>query len=263
MNKRPFGVEIECGSNRYSYYDVEQLLCDNGLENWAEMEVDCDGSGIEIRSPILVGRKGMNELEKVFNLLNENNFYTGREDGMHVHHDVSDLDVEDIHRIAVSWYNNQNHIHTMVDRYRVENRWCPALRVSDLEMIEREIAHKRSGTNDNVLDYYHPNRVCYEKYRALSLNARQYHDTIEIRLHEGTLNFERAKAWIQFGQTFISRIAEKHTEPIEPKKSLRSLFAAIKPYKAAREYYLSPPAPLPLFNDAAVREALALENAYS
>lgn len=196
MNNRAFGVEIECQTPGYGYDGAKNLLNENGFHAWAD-NVYHDGSEIEIPSPILRGAQGFAELKAVMDLLVANDFTTTYRDGMHVHHDTRDLSLHDVKRIAQSWKNNQIVINTFVDPYRLGCDWCKNLTNEDIAAIQNEIDEEPYASEE------------HEKYKSLSLANRSYTGTIELRLHEGTLDFEKARAWILFGQAFISNVASR------------------------------------------------------
>lgn len=224
-NQRNFGVEIECDSNGLGTQGVRHILRNNGFSNWAE-NIYHDGSDVEIPSPILSGSKGLSELKSVMNLLKKHGCSTTSADGMHVHHDVKDLNLRQIHTIAETWMINQPLIHSLVDVHRVANRWCRDLRREDLVAIENEI---KLPPVPNA-------RYEHDKYKSLSVASRVDYGTLEIRLHEGTLDFEKARGWILFGQAFITNIA-KMKKPVKY-TSVEEMLVSTKVYKVGRETLL-------------------------
>lgn len=222
MRSRGFGVEIECGvSSRHhnadeyhkrfeqrhgtgydryddSFYDetyARMLVddwCSRGLisAEWGEL-FGWDGTLIELRSPILKGPSGFKELRKVMNLLLDHGGYVTEEDGLHIHHDAPEFvrNQELVLALVESWYENNEHIYNLVHRDRVDGWASPAWH-------EHDVARLQEGS-----DYYNFGR------KDLNINALRKHGSIEIRLHQGTLSFEEAEAWIRFGQAFINKIA--------------------------------------------------------
>ena len=240
MSNRAFGVEIECLSP-YSgaYYDDEDYCCEecsggdsvnqtqillenNGFDAWAELTTDdCSlpYNGVEIKSPPLVGVEGFKELKKVFTLLNNNGFDVDESCGMHVHHDAPDFleDFSLIERLVKSWMENQEVIDTMVDPYRVNNDHCEPWEEYDYN----EIVSKQSWN--------------YGPRGALNISSLEYHGTIEIRQHEGTLNYEEAESWIKFGQSFIDSVRGRKN-PIPKLSDEELLLKRIKVAKNASKF---------------------------
>lgn len=192
---RRFGVEIECnfpgGAN-----EARRVLIKNGFNGWAD-RAEYEGSlaretGVEIRSPILRGRAGLNELKKVYELLNEHGFWMDNRCGMHVHHDAPEWqkgkNKELIRKFFLSWYHNQHHINKLVDPSRLNNGYCRQLTEYDLDYIMSSY----SGLGD----------------KAKSVNFRNLRTkgTIEIRQHQGTTDYDEAESWIIFGKKFIRHV---------------------------------------------------------
>jgi Putative amidoligase enzyme len=203
MRNRAFGVELEFDSNGLDMDGVARVLRNEfdrrGMRRWYFRDrMDYDGSEIELKTPILRGPKGFKTLEVVMNTLSENGCFTTENDGLHVHHDAPEFvnNIDNCIRIVKSWRANRHLIYQFVARDRVYDNWsgeegrywaCPAWTdqsINDLERT-RELVH-----------YYR---------NDLNLCSLPYKGSIEIRLHEGTLDYQEAKSWIMFGQSFINR----------------------------------------------------------
>ena len=238
MRNRAFGVEIECGydgdGNRIEPPDcicewdedgdlivgdhcqrccgcwegsdegsdegvdfATELLYANGFSHWAEQNIHSDGSGVEIPSPILCGREGLNELRRVMALLRDNGFYTSEEDGLHVHHDAPEFVEDDslVARLVELWEENLPVIDRFVADYRQGgNYWA-------CNSYQREDSYAHSWARFKETKSLGDIRL--DKFRSLNVTALDEHGTVEFRLHEGTLNFDEAAAWIHFGQEFL------------------------------------------------------------
>jgi hypothetical protein len=244
MRDRAFGVEIECGYNgdgdagppdcdclynedTDSYesesghcvaccgcYDgetslgceeAERLLASNGFGEWTH-DIHQDGSGVEIPSPILRGVEGLYELREVMQLLSRNGFYTTPEDGMHVHHDAPEFvkDPELTARLVELWEENL----PIIDRFVAEHRrggtyWaCNSYRLMGPSYEEAWRKFKESKSLDDLYA---------DKFRSLNITPLRYHGTVEFRLHQGTLDFDKAAAWIKFGQGLLDRAVQRKT----------------------------------------------------
>lgn len=204
MNERRFGVEIECGrdySDESSTGRARRLLQRAGLDHWAETNIHSDGSGCEIPSPILQGRKGFAELKQVMDLLVADGFFTGRPDGMHVHHEASEWrnNTPLIAHTIELWEANLALVRRFVDPRRATSAWCMSHNDGEIypdQPVYREAWEEFKLTKD-------PEKIRGTKYRALNTRALTHKGTIEIRLHEGTLNYNKAAAWVRFGQAFL------------------------------------------------------------
>jgi len=204
VRDRRFGVEIEFDSNGLGRSGVTRILRDafdkNGLRRWNFLgRMHHDGSDLELKTPILRGKDGFNKLKIVMDTLYENCDVT-KDDGFHVHHDAPEFtyNVDNCIRLVKSWRANSHLIYQFVDPYRTNleregGHWaCPAWTDSHLKEMERKKLIPNWDRND------------------LNLCALQEHGSIEIRLHEGTLDYFEAESWIKFGQRFIDRVL-KHS----------------------------------------------------
>lgn len=211
VSERRFGVEIECGVRNKRPLDIQSLFEDNGLLNWS---VGSDGSGIEARTPILQGEEGFETLWKAMELLTEHEAFTTREDGMHVHHDGPEFiwDIDKQIKLAKSWVYNQAYILDFVDKSkRRMNSYCRLWNETDLFEMERVKVNPYQGRGRP----------------SLNLHALQAHGSIEFRLHEGTLDFTQARAWIEFGQALMDFCA-KEDEHLPKAKSHQDLLEMVK-----------------------------------
>jgi hypothetical protein len=234
VRDRTFGVEIECIVDGYGYSEPEhtcvwdedtdeyftedgehccacegctdeddsELACDftsrllrsNGFSSWCDY-IHPDGSGVEIPSPVLQGVDGLNELREVMELLKRNGFYTTEADGLHVHHGAEDFLSNEVlmARLVEMWEENLPHIHRLVNRSRRHNDYCASrieLTPTAWEKFKRD---KRLAS------------LGYGRFFGLAIRSQ----TVEFRLHQGTLDFEKAAAWIQFGQEFLEMTKRK------------------------------------------------------
>lgn len=224
MNNRKFGVEIECGlkdvdertyestySYGYSYPDPEgtarRILTDAGFKcgyGKGQFDIGRDGTDIEVRTPPLQGIEGLRTLYVVMTTLSKNGGYVTRSDGMHVHHDapefVGEKGEENRVKILRSWEDNEHLIEKFVEPWRRGYDCCPKVKKPTL-----------NGYYNDYYDYYDGERA------AMNLLALEEHGTIEIRLHQGTLDPNEAIAWIKFGQYFIDTVLRRKTHLTESK----------------------------------------------
>jgi Putative amidoligase enzyme len=202
VTRRKFGVELEHGNRDRGHTTVLNELKKKGFPTGDRGRVraflpptcytsTADGTGVEIRTPALQGLSGLEELERVITLLKELGGYTTSADGMHVHHQARDYygKWEKIEAISDSWVDNRALIAGFVNKYRWTSGSCPAI---DKVRVARAVKEKRYAFMRN----------------DLNLAALPYHGTIEIRLHEGTLDPQKAVAWVVFGQAFIGTVSK-------------------------------------------------------
>jgi hypothetical protein len=195
MTNRRFGVEIECGSTRLGPGGVgARLLTCRGLRSFAK-DVGADGSGIEIRSPKLRGEKGLARLERLYATLQTPTFscYTANVDGAHVHHDAPEFkgNWDLIEKLLRSWRNNEPYTFKFLPERRTVR--APLTRVRNSygftdEAFESRLKEKRIGAFGRT---------------SLNVSPLKSYGSVEFRQLEGTFNFDRVRAWIEFGQQFL------------------------------------------------------------
>jgi hypothetical protein len=240
LTQRRFGVEIECGFRHQGGRNtVSANLRKKGIK---PLSVGHDGSGVEVRSPILKGQKGLDWLHECMDALLEMGCYVTDSDGMHVHHEgnpgyqkLVPLPVVKVHRkpdlptpvrnarirrkkvvsplacvrLATSWNNNDKLIDKLVAPRRRNGmlHCCGKTWRQEDNLKGLEGGKVDAGGRMADLSMYH-------------LGSTK--GTIELRLHEGTLDFEEAEAWIRFGQAFLNKLA-KEKSAIAPQESLEAL----------------------------------------
>ena len=221
MSNRPFGVEIECytpNPEQDVYGDycdgvaaAACLLHDNNFSSWSSLvssDESLDEGGAEIKSPVLYGQTGFDELKSVVNLLNANQYYVESDCGLHVHLDAPEFENNPklIVKTAKSWNKNQELINNMVADWRINNDHCEIWEGRDVEHLEKCL-------RDNIgLDA--------TLRGSINFGSLPYHGTIEIRQHEGTLNYEEIESWVKFCQAFVDSMTGKEVRKISTEELL-------------------------------------------
>lgn len=223
MSNRAFGVEIECyapvgcddeyegacNGVDFSY----ELLVDHGYHSWANLvsadDSLYDGYGAEIKSPILVGEPGFTELRNVMGLLRSNDYYVDDSCGLHVHLNCPEWENNPklIIKTVRSWMKNQELISNMVDPSRHNNDYCPVWYEDDFNSLKEDIEKNWFYIGDTLRG-------------SINVGALSAHGSIEIRQHEGTLNYEDASSWIKFCQAFIDSMTGKEVRAISTEELL-------------------------------------------
>lgn len=205
ISARTFGVEIECGHDTHHWESTERLFKREGFplgrnKGWS---FGHDGSGIEVRTPILKGEKGYREVIRAMDLLADNDFWVSRRDGMHVHIGAAFLekDEEACKRLVRSWYQNQALIMAMCSSHRKAWGSCPTIKAGE---------HNTVGQKDPRYTASAHWKGKYWGHRsALNLQSIPLRKTVEFRLHEGCIDPGKAIPWIQFCQKFVDYAAQE------------------------------------------------------
>jgi hypothetical protein len=193
---RKFGIEFEFAMpirsdlSRWSSTRTNafrNLLTENGL---ADFNIGHDGSEWEVRTPPLSGPNGFKRVKRFLEVILENGGYVTGADGLHVHHDAPEFigNTPLTVKLVESWLRNQNEIMKMVHSRRNNSSACPIWNWEAIDNLKIERISER---------------------RNLNVRALQEHGTIEVRLHEGTLDYEEVFSWVRFGQAFIGNAVKE------------------------------------------------------
>jgi len=204
LGARTFGVEIEFTSTtiRRAALAIRQagLACGGYTSQRGAWKVVSDGTpGVagEAVSPVLRGAEGIRQVQIVCEALRNAGARVARCSGLHVHHGVSDLRLDDWKALYRNWANSERAIQGLVAPSRRTNHFCSPL-------DRRAVARMESLRS---LDSHGIGSVSGTAYRSRfrSLNTRSYpnHGTVEVRLHQGTTDARKILAWVEFGQAMI------------------------------------------------------------
>lgn len=179
-------IMLECddcnGQGKFKDDDGEMHVCDScGGDGYHTVDCsDCDGSGYieggetDCEAVICAPEnkiKGV--LKKLLTIINEDaEGYVNKSCGLHVHLDMRNRNVSKSYRRL---FHNKEFLFKMLPDSRLfENRYCQPNEHSSF------ISEKKREDR-----YLHFNPTAYDKYR-----------TLEIRMHTGTINYNKITNWI-------------------------------------------------------------------
>ena len=174
---RRYGIELETHScDNYSSYNHAAWGCKD----------DYSIAGKEFCSTILHGNDGLAAVDDICDYANRNGWTVDYRCGYHLHLDMSKENVDGLKAIALAYHTT----------YKV---W------RDFVDLERSYNHHTGPLTIELGEYLKPNDI--EDWRLLVISqartrwanwqAYQEHRTLEIRLHEGTLDGGRVKNWVR------------------------------------------------------------------
>lgn len=260
VSDRRFGIEIECGAPG-GPAAVEDALEENGFlvrKYWAGKRpvrmngwksalgywtVDADGSGVECRTPPLQGERGLEVVYEVMDIILGMGGYVTTADGMHVHFEGLDY-IEDRGAVATlleTWADNESIIEQMVSPERWNRGAC--YRHDDLKRKAKAL--KETGNDDGLRGRGALNVAGILRNIELRDLPEQAHrryeytpkPTVEIRLHQGTLDADQATAWVRFGQRLLDSVMERR-RPIMTCASVPQLLYNLRlPEDVRRQLY--------------------------
>lgn len=217
LTNRTYGIEIEFfGVTREVVAQkCQELGVDARVENynhtnrtWWKIVTDssvtstgCNNSynhGNEIVSPILEGEDGLEQLRKVCEALEAVGAKVDKTCGIHVHHGIGDLNLEQIKNIYRVYNKYENVIENMMPKSRrktANNRYCKPL----AEYIERI---EGASTIEDL------RWVLHDRYRTVNFQSYVKYSTIEFRQHSGSTDFEKISSWVLLTQMMVEKSKE-------------------------------------------------------
>lgn len=169
-------------------------------DSWKVVPDGSLNAGAEIVSPILNASR-LNEGAKVAKILTKAGARVTSSTGYHIHIGYDAFRPagdgvtghDNLSRFVLNYYAVHHAFGALVAPSRLQNRrFC---RVLDREAAEGEAQWVRDGN----LGSRHGDR-----YQSLNLEALTRHGTVEVRLHQGTLNGVKAVAWVQLMTALIN-----------------------------------------------------------
>lgn len=225
---RTFGVEVECG-HPDGWEGVARLFRASDCSR--EWSIGSDGSGVEARTPILSGLSGFKELKKGMNLIRSTGGYVTNQDGLHVHHGAEELigNKELAVLLVKSWSANSDVIEKFVRANRCGGTaYNPRWSIGHIRQLEQATPDSR----------YRCGWTPVGPRGALNLGSLEEHGTVELRVFEGTLDYDIAEAWVRFGQRFVNEVLKnKKLLPRYTKED--SLLKRVRVAKKAQERLLA------------------------
>jgi hypothetical protein len=239
---RRFGVEIETGSTDRNA--IVAALRAEGLAATMSHEtrqghwyVKMEHCGSELVSPPVSGEDGREQVRRACHALRTAGAMVNHACGLHVHHEVDGLSLDQFKRLFGLWHDYHGLIQQLVSPSRRSSSWCvPITReyVNTINAIQELTAEGvRRGINRGA---------CYERYHSINVRAYPVHGTVEIRLHQGTHDANKIIAWTEFVQALIVAAGDPSSlSPPELMPDVHALLVELTSYGLSREQsaYLS------------------------
>lgn len=186
-------------------------------------------AGLELVSPILKGDKGLDDLRTALTVLSNIGARVDSTCGLHVHHNASSFDHQQLINIVNLYYTHQAGINTILPKSRrtsARARYCKPIPTRSLAAINYQKQYTHCETeNQRLMKAVNSFKT---RYLVINLHAFAVHKTVEFRQHSGTLDADKAEAWILLTYQMM-RYASTHTvdEPKNNRKSLQQLLETI------------------------------------
>lgn len=226
-----------CGSYRTYGIELETSSCPNAadLNGKTVFSSSSDGSidGWEFNSEVLNGDAGLDEVERFCELAEENSFAVDSKCGFHAHFGVRDLSDEQRYNVALAYYFTESIWSAFVSKARRATHYCAAIQwrpvvyggtVSRIEYKVYNDTTRRDevknaviraeGDGDEENTPYKDFAEKIDRYCWFNVRSFEEHETIELRLHPGTISAKKVNNWIIAHLRFIELVANMSREAI-------------------------------------------------
>lgn len=193
---------VACVAERYNHTTREhwKVITDGSVHNTNSQ------SGCEVVSPVLAGEAGLAVLATVCNALQAAGYTVNKTCGMHVHVGASDLTVAKVKTLVKTWLKYEDSLECLVAESRrgqamfcksnvqtVTGRRYTSDDAQNVIICEEAFAKIDACTTlDAIRSLFRSDR-----YHKLNLESLWRHRTVEIRLHQGSVNATKACEWVR------------------------------------------------------------------
>lgn len=236
---RRFGIEMETNTvrrarsgGRLSTSDLHRALLNANL-SWpvadrfgyghsdgSRWEVKTDSScGYEVVSPAMMMNVDghCDDLRKACEALQSVGPRVDRRCGLHVHIECTDLSWREVQKFIALWIRYEPFFFDLLPDSRVASTWCRPHRASSwqragassvesLLMIDSEIEFNRAAAG-------HFNN----RYTSLNMTGFWRHRRVEFRLHSGTIDYTKIRAWVLLLLSLVGRVKAENAPPLSRK----------------------------------------------
>jgi hypothetical protein len=167
------------------------------------------GKGLELVSPPLTMDQMDAQMKIISEVFNRIGAKVDKTCGVHVHHEIDDLNAENVKNIY-KLYNK--HIETidgiMPKSRRSESRngYCKPLDATLINRIE------------NATSIQEIQSIAWDRYYTINFTSYVKYGTVEFRQHSGSYDYTKIMNWIRITQSLVATAKEKKTvKPLSEK----------------------------------------------
>lgn len=208
---RRFGIELEFNGYGLRTGIVAALQGKNipaRVENYNhdvtsywKMTTDATVTGGELVSPIMSGTaESLEQVLECIRTIKDNGGTTGRNVGMHVHHDVNDFSGDDMERLVQTIRHLQNALAQYVPRHRYDGTntyGARLIRDREWDLLEAAVNNGQLAPAGVRTRAARVGACPVSRYSAVNFNSVLTYGTVEIRLLGNTLNTAKVKTWVE------------------------------------------------------------------
>jgi hypothetical protein len=162
------------------------------------MQTDGTVTGGEFVSPLLSGEAGLAAMREGVRAIKDEGGTAGRSQGLHVHHDVRDFDLDDMTRLVRNLKHCERAVLSYVPRYRYDGSGTHrgrAIGQTGWAAYERLAASGQLMPGNRGEAAGHP----HHRYVAFNMNPVMAQGSVEWRCLGNTLNPVKIRTWVLMG----------------------------------------------------------------
>lgn len=183
-----FGIEVE-----FEDGDRAAITADLRRAHLFGWRVKPDSScGHELITPILGSYEDFDKLSTALEILKRHGARISTRCGLHVHYGMQAYSFDQVRRVLGFFARHEDTMFSLVDFSRRDNRYCKRLTNAD-EVV-------KSGSDAWSDDFRHS---------WINGQAHRRHNTVELRLLEGTLDLDTIRGWTFLGMAMVVAAATR------------------------------------------------------
>jgi hypothetical protein len=136
--------------------------------------------------------------------------------GLHVHVEANDMDWQAVQRLLRLWVRYEPFFFELIPRRRSANTFCPPLRGGRGRWDstpDSSVAAAMVARTSATFRQYVSNRG---RYSSLNLHPWWRSQRVEFRLHSGSLDYHKIRAWTMLMVSLVQRVMEPDMPNIDP-----------------------------------------------
>ena len=160
------------------------------------------GGGAELVSPPMRSHDGLEQVQRVYLVLDEIGATVNKHCGLHVHHDAGDLTPTQMVRVSALYRRHQEAISSLLPVFRRNNTYA----MPEIALVHDVEAMRSVKSWTQPFERFRVSRAMSggDRHRAVNWLAYASHGTVEFRQHHATLDAGEIIYWVLFTQAMVS-----------------------------------------------------------
>lgn len=236
VNYRTVVAELNAAGIAVSYKGYTHQVTHNAWKLVTDVSVNSSntglGKGLELVSPPLTMAEMDRQLKIVSEVFTRIGAKVDRTCGVHVHHEIDDLTVENIKNLYTLYYKHDQTINEIMPKSRrteARNTYCKGL--------NQNLVNQVNAANS----IQEIQALAWDRYYTINFTSYVKYGTVEFRQHSGSYDYEKIMSWIRITQALVHTAAtKKRVKPTLGEKVNRTVAfnKEIGTYDTTEGYYI-------------------------